>query len=74
MTYNVTQLEVKNEPMNFLHSVLGNHFLDLELENHQAKQTSCESDIESYLLQFSWVDDIDYNIVNLVTNIGDDTN
>ena len=65
MTYNVTQLEVKNEPVNFLYSVLGNHFLELELENHQAKQTSCESDSQSNLLQFSRDDDIDCNIVDL---------
>ena len=37
MTYNVTQIEVKNVPVNDLYSVLGNHFSELELENHQAK-------------------------------------
>ena len=41
------------------------HFLELELENHQAKQTSCELDTYSDLLQFSRVDDIDCNIVDL---------
>ena len=65
MTYNVTSLEVKNEPVNFLYSVLGNHFLELELENHQAKQTICESYAQSDLLQFSRADDIDCNIVDL---------
>ena len=64
MTYNVTQLEVKNEPTNFLYSVLGNHFLELELENHQAKQVSHELDAQSGL-QISQVDDIDCNIVDL---------
>ena len=39
--------------------------MDLELENHQAKQTSCESDTQSNLLQFSWTNDIDFNIVDL---------
>ena len=42
INYNITQLEGKNEPMNFSSSVLGNHFLELELENHQAKQVSHE--------------------------------
>ena len=65
MTCNVTQLEVKNEPVNFLCSALGNHFMDLELKNHQAKQTSCESGTQSGLLQFSRDDDIDCNIVDL---------
>ena len=65
MKHNVTQLEVKNEPMNFLYSVLGNHFLELELENHQAKQTNCESETQFYLLQFSQANDIDCNIVDL---------
>ena len=65
MTYNVTQLEVKNEPVNLLYSVSGNHFLDLELESHQAKQTSYESDTQSDPLQFSHADDIDCNIVDL---------
>ena len=65
MKYNITQLEGKNEPMNFSSSVLGNHFLELELENHQAKQVNHESYTQSYLLQFSQVDDIDCNIVYL---------
>ena len=30
MKYNVTQLQGKNELVNFLHSVLGNYFLELE--------------------------------------------
>ena len=29
MKYNVTQLEGKNEPVNFSHSVLGNYFIEL---------------------------------------------
>ena len=44
MIYNVTWLGGKNAPHNFLYLVLGNHFLELELENHQDKQTNCELD------------------------------
>ena len=51
--------------MKFSSSVLGNHFLELELENHQSKQVSHESDTQSDLLQFSRADDIDCNILDL---------
>ena len=74
MKHNVTQLEGKNEPGNFSSPVLGNYFLELELGNYKAEEASCESDTQSSLLQFSQTDDIDCNIVNLVTNIGNDTN
>ena len=67
-------MEEKNEPINFSSLVLGNYFLVLKLGNYQAKEVSCESDLDSNILQFSRIDDIDCNIVNLVTNIGDDTN
>ena len=66
MKYNVTQIEGKNEPVNFLHSVLGNCFLELELGNYQAEEANSESNEQSDLLQFSRTDNIDYNIVNLV--------
>ena len=76
MKYNVTQLEGKNEPVNFssLVSVLGNYYLELELGNYKAEEASCESDTQSDLLQFSQDDNIDCNIVNLATDIGDNTN
>ena len=74
MKHNVIQLEGKNEPVNFSSSVLGNYFLDLEPGNYQAEEATCESDTQSDLLQFSRIDAIDYNIVNLVTNIGSNTN
>ena len=74
MKHNVTQLEGKHEPVNFLSSVLGNHFLELELRNYQAKSVSHESDTQSDLLQFSWDEDIDCNIVDLVTKVGDVAN
>ena len=65
MRYNATRLEGKSETVNFSSSVFGNHFLELELENHQSKQVSHESDTQSNLLQFSQVDDVDCNIVDL---------
>ena len=37
MKHNVTQLEGKNEPLNFSTSVLGNYFLELEAWNYQAE-------------------------------------
>ena len=43
MKKNVTQLEEKNERVNFSSSVLGNYFLELEPGNYQAKEASCES-------------------------------
>ena len=71
MKYNVTQLEGKNELVNFSSSVLGNYFLELKPRNYHAEEASCESNTQSHLLQFSRVDDIDCNIVNLMTNLGD---
>ena len=44
MKYNVTQLEGKNEPVNFAHLVLGNCFLELKPGNYQEKEVSSESD------------------------------
>ena len=74
MKYNVTQLEGKNEPMNFSHSVLGNYFIDLEPRNYQEKEASDESDTQSKLLQFSQTDNIDCNVVNLVSRLESNTN
>ena len=37
MKHNVTQLEGKNEPVNY---VLGNYFIDLELGNYHAEEAS----------------------------------
>ena len=36
MKQNVTQLEEKNEPVNFSSLVLGNYFLEFEPGNYQA--------------------------------------
>ena len=74
MKHNVTQLEGKNEPVNFSSSVLGNYFLELEPGNYQAKQVSQELDMQPDLLRFSQTNNIDCNIVDLVTNVGDATN
>ena len=65
MKYNVTQLEGKNEHVNFAHSILGNCFLELEPINYQVEEASSELDEQSDLLQFSQTDNIDCNIVNL---------
>ena len=67
MKHNVTKLEGKNEPVNFSHSVLGNCFLELEPGNYKAKKANSESDGQSDLLHFSRTDNIDCNIVNLVS-------
>ena len=69
MKHNVMQLEGKNEPMNFSHSVLGKYFIELELGNYQAEEAGSDSNTQSELLQFSWTDNIDCNIVNLVSNL-----
>ena len=53
---------------------MGNCFLEIEPGIYQDDKASHEPDIKSNLLQFSRTDDIDFNIVNLVSNIGSDTN
>ena len=73
MKHNVTQLYGKNEPINFSSSVLGNYFLELEPENYQTKEANCELNTQIKLLLFSRTDDIDCNIVNLVSNIESNT-
>ena len=55
--------------MNFSHSVLGKYFIELEPRNYQAEEASDESDTQSEILQFSWTDKIDCNIINLVSNL-----
>ena len=66
MKYNVTQLEIKNEPVN---SVLGNYFIELEPGNYQAEEANSIPDIHPNLLRFSQVNEIDCNIVNLVLDV-----
>ena len=66
MNYNVTQLEGKNEPVN---SVLGNYFIELEPGNDQAEESSSIPDTQPDLLRFSWADEIDCKIVDLVSDV-----
>ena len=74
MKHNVTQLEGKNEPINFISSFLCNYLLELEPRNYQAEEVSHESYTQSELLHFSCTDDIDSNIVSLVSNIESNIN
>ena len=66
MKYNVTQLEGKNELIN---SVLGNYFIELELRNYQAEESSSIPYIQPDLLQFSRPDEFYCNIVDLVSDV-----
>ena len=65
MKHNVTQLEGKNEHVNFSHSVLGNYFIELEPGNYQAEEANSELDKQYDLLKFSQTDKIDCKILNL---------
>ena len=67
MKHNVTKLEGKNEPMNY---VLGNYFIELEPGNYQAEEASNISDTQPDLLRFSRVDEIDCKIVDVVFDNG----
>ena len=71
MKHNVTQLEGKNEPVN---SVLGNYFLELEPRNYKVEESNDTLDTQSGLLQFSWADNIDCNIVDLVLDVYSSSN
>ena len=54
--------------------MLGNYFLELEPGNYQAKEASSVSYIHLDLLQFSRVDKIDCNIVDLVSDVVSSSN
>ena len=71
MKHNITQLEGKNEPVN---SILGNYFLELEPRNYQAEDANNTSDSHPNLLHFSWDDNIDCNIVYLVSDVVSSSN
>ena len=66
MKYNITQLEEKNEPVDY---VLGNYFIELEPGNYQAEEASNTSDTQPDLLRFSQADEIDCKIVDLAVGI-----
>ena len=66
MKHNVTQLEENNEPVNY---VLGNYLIELELGNYHVEEASSTPDTQTDLLRFSWADEIDYKIVDLVLDV-----
>ena len=66
MKHNVTQLEEKNELVNYM---LENYLIELEPRNYQAKEASSTPDTQPDLLQFSRADEIGCNIVDLVLDI-----
>ena len=70
MKYNVTQLEGKNQPVDF---VLGNYFIELQPGNYQAEEASDTSDAQPNLLQFSQPDEIDCKIVYLAVDVDIDS-
>ena len=53
-----------------MNSVLGNYLIELELGNYQAKETSSTLDTQPDLLRFSWVDEIDCKLVDVVFDNG----
>ena len=63
MKHNVTQLEEKNEPVNY---VLGNYLIELEPGNYQAEEAISTSDTQPNLLRFSQADEIDCKVVDFV--------
>ena len=63
MKHNITQLEEKNELVNY---VLGNHLIELEPGDYQVEETSSTSDTQPDLLRFSRADEIDCKIVDVV--------
>ena len=69
MRHNVTQLEGKNEPVNFSNPVLGNYFIELEPGIYQAKEADNGSNTQPNLLQFLWANKVDCNIVSLVLDV-----
>ena len=60
--------------MNQLIFFLGNYFFELELGNYQPEEASNISDIQHDLLQFSWDNNIDCNIVELVSDVVSSSN
>ena len=66
MKYNVTQLHGKNEAVN---SMLGNYFIELEPGNYQAEEANSIPDTQPGLVRFSRTNEIDCNIVDLVSDV-----
>ena len=70
MKHSVTQLEGKNEPVNY---VLGNYFIELEPRNFQAEEANSTSDTQPDLLRFLQADEIDCKIVDLALDVDVDS-
>ena len=66
MKHNVTQLEERNEPVNY---VLGNHLFELEPGDYQVEEASSTSNTQPDRLRFSRADEIDCKIVDLVSDV-----
>ena len=54
--------------------MLGNYFIELEPRNYQVEESSSIPDIHPDLLQFSWADEFDCNIVDLVSDVVSNSN
>ena len=63
MKHNGTQLEGKNESVNF---VLGNYLIELEPGNFASEEANNISDTQPDLLQCSQADEIDCKLVDVV--------
>ena len=63
MKHNVTQLQEKNESVNY---VLVNYLIELEPGNFASEEANNISDTQPDLLQCSWADEIDCKIVDVV--------
>jgi hypothetical protein len=50
MKHMVTELEGKNEPINFAHTVLGNYFLETDHGCYEAQTSEIHPDLQSKLL------------------------
>ena len=52
-----------------MNSVLGNYLIKLEPRNYQVEEASSTPDTQPDLLRFSRADEIDYKIVDLVSDV-----
>ena len=53
---------------------MGNYFLELEPWNYQAEEANDTSYTQPNILQFSWADNIDCNIEELVSDVDSSSN
>ena len=49
--------------------VLGNYFIELEPKNSQVEEASSSPDTQPDVLRFSWDDEIECNVVDLVSDV-----